>query len=156
MADQSFDLLIELAGKERDLAARELAQGRKTEQQILTQLQTLDQYHQEYRQNLQVELHKEGMSPSTLANYRGFLNSLEAAVDRTRKSLERQRKQVAQQQLSWMVKWRKVNALEALVSRRAQDKQLQVGRMEQRQTDEMATQLRRQAANFSSSIDRRF
>jgi flagellar FliJ protein len=156
MANQSFDLLIELAAKERDLAARELAQGRKTEQQILTQLQTLDQYHQEYRQNLQVELQKDGMSPSTLANYRGFLVSLEAAVDRTRKSLERQRKQVAQQQLNWMARWRKVSALEALVSRRALHERIQMGRVEQRQTDEMATQLRRQAASFSSSIDRRF
>lgn len=152
MADQAFDLLIELASKARDEAARELARGRNTEQQILKQLQTLDQYHKEYRQNLQIELHKQGMSPSTLTNYQGFLVSLEAAVDRTQKSLDRQRKQVVQQQLEWVAQWRKVSSMEALLSRRAQQEKVRRGRVEQRQMDEMASQIRRQAAK--SSMDR--
>lgn len=154
MANESLELLIDLASKARDAAARALAESRRTEQQIINQLKTLDQYHQEYRQNLQQELHKDGMSPSTLTNYRGFLNSLEAAVDRAQKSLERQRKQVAQHQQNWMTEWRKVSAIEALLSRRASQERLHAGRVEQRQTDEMASQLRRRAASFSSSIDR--
>ncbi|MBX8534204.1 flagellar export protein FliJ [Pseudomonas cichorii] len=154
MANESLELLMELTSKARDTAARALAESRRTEQQIVNQLYTLDQYHQEYRQNLQQELHKDGMSPSTLTNYRGFLNSLEAAVERAQKSLERQRKQVAQHQENWMTEWRKVSAIEALLSRRATQERLQAGRVEQRQTDEMASQLRRRSASFSSSIDR--
>lgn len=152
MADQAFDLLIELASKARDEAALELARSRNTEQQILKQLQTLDEYHKEYRQNLQIELHKKGMSPSTLTNYQGFLVSLEAAVDRTQKSLDRQRRQVAQQQLVWVAQWRKVSSMEALLNRRAQQEKVRVGRVEQRQMDEMAGQIRRQGA--SSSMNR--
>ncbi|MHC8383786.1 flagellar export protein FliJ [Pseudomonas sp. LB3P14] len=153
MANQSLDLLIELTGKARDVAARALAQSRRAEQQVVNQLRTLDQYQQEYRQNLQQALLKEGMSPSALTNYRGFLHSLEEAVDRAQKSLERHRKQVAQHQLTWLEQWRKVNAIEALLSRRAQQERLLAGRVEQRQTDEMASQLRRRPGNFSSSID---
>ncbi|HEY0287235.1 MAG TPA: flagellar export protein FliJ [Pseudomonas sp.] len=153
MANQSLDLLIELTGKARDVAARALAQSRRAEQQVVNQLSTLDQYQQEYRQNLQQELLKDGMSPSALTNYRGFLQSLEEAVDRAQKSLERHRKQVALHQQTWLEQWRKVNAIEALLSRRAQQERLQAGRVEQRQTDEMASQLRRRPGHFSSSID---
>ncbi|WVV49055.1 hypothetical protein THH46_12170 [Pseudomonas sp. NA13] len=63
MVNQSLDLLIELSAKARDVAARALAQSRQAEQQVINQLRTLDEYQQEYRQNLQRELLKEGMSP---------------------------------------------------------------------------------------------
>lgn len=153
MANQSLHLLIELATKARDEAARALAQSRRAEQQVIKQLHTLDQYQQEYRQNLQLELAKDGMSPSALTNYRGFLQSLEEAVERAQKSLARHRKQVAHHQLSWMAQWRKVSSIEALLSRRAQQEQVRAGRIEQRHTDEMASQLRRRAAAFTSSIE---
>lgn len=153
MADQSLHLLIELTAKARDVAARALAQSRNAEQQVINQLRTLDQYQQEYRQNLQLELAKDGMSPSALTNYRGFLQSLEEAVERAQKSLERHRKQVAHHQLTWMAQWRKVSAIEALLSRRAEQTRVRAGRIEQRHTDEMASQLRRRAAAFPSSID---
>ena len=153
MANQSLHLLIEIAAKARDVAARALAQSRTAEQQVINQLRTLDQYQQEYRQNLQLELAKDGMSPSALTNYRGFLQSLEEAVERAQKSLERHRKQVAHHQLTWMAQWRKVSSIEALLDRRAMQEQVRVGRIEQRQSDEMASQLRRRAATFPSSLD---
>lgn len=153
MANQSLHLLIEMAAKARDVAARALAQSRTAEQQVINQLRTLDQYQQEYRQNLQVELASDGMSPSALTNYRGFLQSLEEAVERAQKSLERHRKQVAHHQLTWMAQWRKVSSIEALLARRAQQEQVVAGRVEQRHTDEMASQLRRRVAAFPSSID---
>ncbi|MCF5722348.1 flagellar export protein FliJ [Pseudomonas syringae] len=153
MPNQSLHLLIEIAAKARDVAARALAQSRTAEQQVINQLRTLDQYQQEYRQNLQLELAKEGMSPSALTNYRGFLQSLEEAVERAQKSLERHRKQVAHHQLTWMAQWRKVSSIEALLDRRAQQEQVRIGRVEQRQSDEMASQLRRRATTFPSSLD---
>ena len=153
MADDSLHLLIELTAKARDVAARALAQSRAAEQLVIKQLRALDQYQQEYRQNLQLELAKDGMSPSALTNYRGFLQSLEEAMERAQKSLERHRKQVAHHQITWMAQWRKVNAIEALLSRRAQQAQVRAGRVEQRQMDELASQLRRRAAAFPTSID---
>ena len=153
MPNQSLHLLIEIAAKARDVAARALAQSRTAEQQVINQLRTLDQYQQEYRQNLQLELAKDGMSPSALTNYRGFLQSLEEAVERAQKSLERHRKQVAHHQLTWMAQWRKVSSIEALLDRRAMQEQVRVGRIEQRQSDEMASQLRRRATTFPSSLD---
>jgi flagellar FliJ protein len=153
MADQSLHLLIELTAKARDVAARALAQSRAAEQLVINQLRALDQYQQEYRQNLQLELAKDGMSPSALTNYRGFLQSLEEAMERAQKSLERHRKQVAHHQITWMAQWRRVNAIEALLSRRAQQAQVRAGRVEQRQADELASQMRRRAAAFPTSID---
>ncbi|WVV49056.1 flagellar FliJ family protein [Pseudomonas sp. NA13] len=63
---------------------------------------------------------------------------------------------MAQHQLTWMAQWHKVNAFEALVSRRAQQERLLAGRVEQRQTDEMASQMHQRLDRFLTSIDNRF
>ncbi|MFJ4344805.1 flagellar export protein FliJ [Pseudomonas sp. NPDC089401] len=142
MAHESLQLLIELTDRAREAAASALAQSRRTEQQMTGQLRLLDQYQREYRQNLQGELAGSGMSPSTLANYRGFLKSLEVAIERAENSLARHRTQLAQHQEHWRQQWRKVNALETLLARRREQARLQAGRAEQRRTDELAGRAR--------------
>ncbi|WDY57900.1 flagellar export protein FliJ [Pseudomonas sp. PSKL.D1] len=143
MAHASLQLLIELTDRAREAAASALAQSRRTEQQMAEQLRLLDQYEAEYRQSLQRELVGAGMSPSTLANYRGFLKSLEGAIERAQTSLARHRTQLAQHQDAWRQQWRKVNALETLLARRMEQERLIAGRADQRRTDELAGQARR-------------
>ncbi|NIE75444.1 flagellar export protein FliJ [Pantoea sp. Tr-811] len=142
MAHEPLHMLIELTDRAREAAATALAQSRRTEQQMTGQLRLLDQYQREYRQNLQGELVGAGMSPSTLANYRGFLKSLEGAIERAEASLARHRAQLAQHQEHWRQQWRKANALETLLARRREQARLQAGRAEQRRTDELAGRAR--------------
>lgn len=146
MAHDSLQLLIELTDRAREAAAHALAQSRRAEQQMREQLRLLDQYQREYRQNLQRELVGDGMSPSTLANYRGFLKSLEGAIERAEAGLAKHRAQLQQHQDHWRQQWRKVNALETLLARRLEEERLLAGRAEQRRTDELAGRAR-------SSID---
>lgn len=138
MANEPLQFLIELTARARETAASALAQSRRAEQQMAEQLRTLDQYQCEYRQNLQRELAGAGMSPATLANFRGFLKSLEGAIERAEGNLARHRTLVAQHQESWRQAWRKVNAIETLLARRLEQTRLQAGRAEQRRTDELA------------------
>lgn len=155
MAHESLQLLIELTECSRETAANALAQSRRAEQQMTEQLRLLDQYQREYRQGLQQELAGAGMSPSTLANYRGFLKSLEGAIERAEGNLNRHRAQLAQHQDTWRQAWRKVNALETLLARRVEQGRLLAGRAEQRRTDELAGRSR-QAGQFASPLDSGF
>lgn len=143
MAHESLQLLVELTARTREDAANALAQSRRAEQRLAEQLRTLDQYQREYRQALQQELAGAGMSPATLANFRGFLKSLEGAMERAEGNLVRQRTQVAEHQETWRQAWRKVNALETLLARRQHQQRLRAGRAEQRQTDEQASRAQR-------------
>lgn len=138
MAHESLQLLVELTARARETAATALAQARRAEQQMAEQLRALDGYQREYRQGLQQELLGAGMDPATLANYRGFLKSLEGAIERAESNLARHRTLVAQHQDTWRQAWRKVNALETLLARRLEQERLLAGRAEQRRTDEMA------------------
>lgn len=143
MAHESLQLLVELTARTREDAANALAQSRRAEQRLAEQLRTLDQYQREYRQALQQELAGAGMSPATLANYRGFLKSLEGAMERAQGNLARHRAQVAEHQETWRQAWRKVNAIETLLTRRQHQQRLRSGRAEQRQTDEQASRAQR-------------
>ncbi|AVD88285.1 flagellar export protein FliJ [Pseudomonas sp. SWI44] len=143
MAQESLQLLIELTARAREEAANALSQSRRAEQRLEAQLRTLDQYQREYRQTLQQQLAGAGMSPATLANYRGFLKSLEGAMERAERNLAHHRTQVAEHQETWRKAWRKVNAIETLLARREEQERLRVGRAEQRQTDEQASRARR-------------
>lgn len=145
----SLDLLAELAHKARDGAARTLAQQRQALRQLAGQLKTLQQYQQEYRQSLQSTLHKEGMSPASLANYRAFLASLDTAMDRARNSMARQQAEIDKSQQAWQAEWRKAHAYEALLQRRATQQQHLANRREQRQSDEMGARMRQQPGPFT-------
>lgn len=145
MAHESLHLLVELTAKAREAAASALAKSRQAEQQMAAQLRALDGYQREYRQTLQQELAGAGMSPATLANFRGFLKSLETAIERAEGNLAKHRAQVAQHQAAWQQAWRKVNALETLLARRLEQERLLAGRAEQRRTDELAGRTQRGA-----------
>lgn len=145
----SLDLLSELAHKAQDAAARTLAQHRQQLRQLAAQLKTLQQYQQEYRQGLQHKLHKEGMGPSGLANYRAFLTSLDTAMDRARASMAKQQAEIDKCQLAWQAEWRKAHAYDTLLQRRAAQLQLTAGRREQRLDDELGARMRQQPGTFS-------
>ncbi len=145
MANESLHLLVELTAKARETAASTLAKSRRAEQQMADQLRALDGYQREYRQTLQQQLRGAGMSPATLANFRGFLKSLETAIERAEANLGKYRAQVEQHQEAWRQAWRQVNALETLLARRQEQARLLAGRAEQRRTDELAGRTQRGA-----------
>ncbi|MDE1168405.1 MAG: flagellar export protein FliJ [Pseudomonas sp.] len=153
MPTSSLDLLTELARKAQDAAARTLAQQRLALQQINSQLQTLQQYNQEYRQALQQKLHKEGMTPASLANYRAFLASLDRAVDRASQSLITKQGEIDKSQLNWQAQWRKTHAYQTLAQRRAAETQRLANRTEQRHSDELSARMQQQPGAFATTCD---
>ncbi|MCL7461872.1 flagellar export protein FliJ [Pseudomonas sp. NW5] len=151
----ALDTLIGLAREAVDQAARLLASERTTQQQVQQQLKMLDEYRLEYARRMQ-EAMCQGIDPASLANYRQFLASLDQAITRARQTLLTQQQKVENSQRAWQAQHRTLNAYCTLSERRQQAETLRANRREQRDTDEVSSRSRTDAALSNSSIlDRR-
>ncbi len=149
----ALDTLIELTRTALDNAARLLASERRTQQQILQQLQVLQQYRMEYGQRMQEAMHA-GIDPASLLNYRAFLASLDSAIERASRSMLSQQQKVDNSQRVWQEQRRKLNSYDTLVERRQQTALLEASRREQRISDELSARLRQNADPTAPSPDR--
>lgn len=130
--------LIELAREARDKAGQLLAAERHNEAQLLTQLQTLNHYRQEYAGRLQ-QLLCTGIDPATLHNYQQFLGSLDASISRARQAINQQQQRVTAGQQHWQQQQQRLSSYTTLTQRRSVELQRQVLRHELRQSDELTT-----------------
>ncbi len=144
-ATTALDTLIDLTKEALDQAARLLAGERRTQQQVLQQLQTLNQYRLEYGQRLQEAL-QQGIDPASLLNYRAFLGSLDNAIERASQTLRQQQQKVDNSQRLWQEQHRKLNSYDTLVERRQQTVMLHASRAEQRASDELSARMSRNSA----------
>ncbi|MBI6882545.1 flagellar export protein FliJ [Pseudomonas putida] len=147
----ALDKLVELTQDLLNKASVDLANSRKSEKQAKDFLQALLGYRADYTMEMQ-RLMLEGMSAMTLNHYRAFVNSLDSAIQQANATLKSLEQAVQNNQDDWMDKYQKVNAYETLIDRRLKSVQIKESRREQRQTDEISSQLRlRQARNAFSS-----
>jgi flagellar FliJ protein len=147
----ALDTLIELGQKALDDAGSRLADSRQTEQQAQQFLQTLTQYHLDYRREMQ-RLMQSGMDALTMTNYRAFLGSLDNAIAQAKESVEASSRTVDLNQENWRNQHHKLNAYETLNSRRAQAENIKQGRAEQQLNDEFSARLfRRHDHSYSPS-----
>lgn len=146
----ALDTLVELTKEVLDNAALRLAKSRRSEQQAREYLTTLQNYRQEYAKELQ-KLMRKGIDSMTRGNYRSFLNSLDQAIEQANRSVKEQETNVNLNQTNWKDQYIKLNSFETLISRRQQSAKLAASRVEQRQADEMSSQmLLRQRHNYDS------
>ncbi|MFG6176430.1 flagellar export protein FliJ [Halomonas sp. THAF12] len=139
MSRTALDNLTELAREARDLAGQRLAGDRRSVDQIIAQLESLQRYRAEYAAQLQVAL-REGIDPASMHNYQRFLASLDDALVRARQALEEQRRRVAHSQRHWQQEQRRLSSYDTLAERRAEAQRRAEQRREQRDTDELVTQ----------------
>lgn len=137
----SLDTLISLARDSRDNASIELNHLRRERQNAETQLDTLTRYRDEYRQRLQTAM-QSGIGPDSWYNYQQFLASLDAAIARARQTVEARKTGLDQGQQRWQSEQRRLSAYNTLASRRESEEYRRSARQEQRQTDEMAANIR--------------
>jgi len=150
-ATSTLDTLIELGQKALDEAGSRLADSRQSEQQAQQFLDTLNQYHLDYRREMQRQM-QSGMDALTLTNYRAFLGSLDKAIVQAKEAVESSTRSVDLNQENWRNQHHKLNAYETLNSRREQVEQTKQGRAEQRMSDEFsARQARRHDNSYSPS-----
>ncbi|MDR5866451.1 flagellar export protein FliJ [Halomonas koreensis] len=147
MSQTALDNLTELAREARDKAGQQLAGERRSAEQIVAQLESLQRYRREYAGQLNTAM-REGIDPAAMHNYQRFLASLDDALERAHQALAEQRQRVERSQRHWQEEQRRLTSYDTLAERRATARRRAEQRREQRATDELVTQrwLRRDAA----------
>lgn len=139
--------LIQLAQDAEDEARRALGLAVTQGQGAQRQLESLQQYREDYRERLHDERQK-GIRAANYRNFTRFLATLEEAIVQQTKVVDQQQRAIEESTLHWQSKRRKRHAYEALAERQAQAQRLKEDRNEQRLMDEFAMQAhRRHMAN---------
>lgn len=147
----ALDTLVEMTRELLDEAGVRLANSRKSAKQAKDFMDTLLSYRADYTNEMQ-RLMRDGMSAMMLGHYRSFVGSLDSAIQQASNTLKGLEQSVNANQANWIDKHQKVNAYETLIDRRAKALKIKDSRLEQRQTDEISSQLRvRQSHNALSS-----
>lgn len=142
-----LDLLIEQSREARDHAGRSLADERRGETQAADQLETLTAYRDEYSQRLQAAMNA-GIDAASLANYQGFIRSLDDAIERARQALRDQGERVSASRQHWQQSQRQLSSYDTLAARRAGRERQEEHRQERRNNDEQSNNvLARQRLN---------
>lgn len=129
--------LTEQAEKARTEAAQLLAEERQNKQKIALQLQTLQQYRNDYAEQLQLHM-QQGIASHLLTNYRQFLLSLDSAISRAQNALVDQQTKVDNSQQHWMSKQHKLASYETLHGRQQTAAQRVTNKREQKLADELS------------------
>ncbi|MFD1006852.1 flagellar export protein FliJ [Oceanisphaera ostreae] len=129
-------LLEQLDNKERKAAA-ELGAAQLQLQQLEQQQQTLNQYQRNYSEEFQSR-GREGLTSHQFGHFQGFINKLEAAQEQQQGVLQQARLQLEQTRTDWMALRTRKQAIETLLARAAERKQVESNRQEQKMMDNMA------------------
>ena len=138
-------MLIELAQKEADEAARKLSAMLALQQQSEQKFNLLLSYRNEYQQRLTTNV-QQGIATATLQNFDLFLKKLSDAIEQQRNELNHWKTSVNTAQALWQQAQRKLRSFGILEQRRQHQLTHQGNRLLQKQTDEFAaraTQLNR-------------
>lgn len=133
-----LNTLIDLARSARDTAGQQLAGARRTEMQLVHQVEQLKEYRLEYVRKLQATL-KSGTSLATVNDYRRFITSLDDAIAHAKAELASRKQVVIERQQTLQLEQRRLKSFDTLISRREQETLRRDERRELRQTDEINT-----------------
>lgn len=134
---RALHLLLDQLDNQERKAVAELGSAQLQLQQLEQQQQTLSQYQRNYSQEFQ-NRGREGLSSHQFGHFQGFINKLELAQEQQQDGLKQARLQVEQNRTAWMAVRTRKQAIEKLLEREAERKQVESHRQEQKMMDNMA------------------
>ncbi len=138
--------VIEMAQTAEQEAAGKLRQYKTALQQAQQQLQSLEQYRDDYQQQW-INKGQVGVSGQWLMNYQRFLSQLEVAIEQQQKSLVWHENNVRSSQAVWQQTYARLEGLRKLVQRYREEAQKAADKQEQKLLDEMAQRLMMRSAS---------
>ena len=138
--------VIEMAQTAEQEAACKLRQYKAALQQAQQQLQSLEQYRDDYQQQW-ISKGQVGVSGQWLMNYQRFLSQLEVAIEQQQKSLVWHENNVRSSQAVWQQTYARLEGLRKLVQRYREEAQKTADKQEQKLLDEMAQRLMMRSAS---------
>ncbi|WP_417614590.1 flagellar export protein FliJ [Oceanisphaera sp.] len=134
---KALHLLLEQLDNQERKAAAESGAAQLQLQQLEQQQQTLSQYQRNYSQQFQ-DRGREGLSAHQFGHFQGFIKKLELAQEQQQGGLMQARQQLEQSRAAWMAVRTRKQAIEKLLEREAERKQIEQHRQEQKMMDNMA------------------
>ena len=142
MANPSvIETLIELTTQQSEEAAKRLGQATRQSEQAQEKLDLLQQYRQEYVDQLQAQM-SNGLSVAGHANFLRFIQGLDRAISQQDAAVLQSKYLVERERDSWREHERKRLSYGTLVQRAQQEALLRANRQDQKQTDERAARRR--------------
>lgn len=138
--------VIDMAQTAEQEAAGKLRQYKAALQQAQQQLQSLEQYRDDYQQQW-INKGQVGVSGQWLMNYQRFLSQLEVAIEQQQKSLVWHENNVRSSQAVWQQTYARLEGLRKLVQRYREEAQKTADKQEQKLLDEMAQRLMMRSAS---------
>ncbi len=138
--------VIDMAQTAEQEAAGKLRQYKAALQQAQQQLQSLEQYRDDYQQQW-INKGQVGVSGQWLMNYQRFLSQLEVAIEQQQKSLVWHENNVRSSQAVWQQTYARLEGLRKLVQRYRDEAQKAADKQEQKLLDEMAQRLMMRSAS---------
>ncbi|HKM37429.1 MAG TPA: flagellar export protein FliJ [Thiopseudomonas sp.] len=137
--------VVDMAKNEEREAAGKLGQSQATLEQARQQLESLQQYRDDYQQQW-IDKGQTGVSGQWLMNYQRFLSQLEVAIEQQDKSLAWHDSNLNKARAAWQQAYARVEGLRKLVQRYREEAQKVASKQEQKMLDEMALRLMAQHA----------
>lgn len=135
-----LETLQSLAKRRTEGALAELGDALRASRHSADQLRLLEQYRTEYANRL-ATASQLGLPATVLANYRSFLDRLDAVIAQAQRDLDIRGVMVEAGQARWRDARREEQSFEVIVERRAAGAQQREARRTQKQADEIAARL---------------
>lgn len=142
-------LLVSLAQRDLDSAARTLGAFQQQRTQAQEQLASLVAYREEYQARM-TAAGQDGMRASNLRNYQTFIDTLDGAIAQQRAALDMAEQRLHTGQLDYQTRRQKVSSYETLASRARERQFARAARVEQRDADEYAAKIVRERTEQST------
>lgn len=141
-------LLIELAQKDVDEAARLLGERQSQRANVERQLEAIRQYRHEYRTRMQTAT-LSGMAGCDWRNFQQFIDTLDTAIGQQAMLLEQADQRLEMARREWQVQQRRLNSFGTLASREQARVDARTARREQKENDEFAARSLRRRGESS-------
>lgn len=134
----SIATLQSLAKSHSDAALAALGEALAASRTSAERLQLLQRYRDEYQGRLTVAV-RNGVTTLQLANYRAFLDKLDAAIAQAAAEAQNRTAVVAADTARWHEARQREKSFEVIADRRAEHRRSHLARQDQKLADEIAT-----------------
>jgi flagellar FliJ protein len=137
-SNSALDILIDLATKQSDEAAKRLGRAIKANGDATQKLAMLQQYREDYVVRFQAQMSSSGVTAAAHRNFQGFISKLDEAIAGQQRVVNDAERRVGMERTAWQGSERKRMSYDILADRKMKAQQLKDTRREQKQTDEFA------------------
>lgn len=139
---QRLGVIVELNAKNEKQALEEMGKAQNKKQQAQLQLESLENYHQEYKVKYQVT-HESGVNISQLLEFRAFIDKLGKAIREQQQTVLQKENELNNARKAWERLHQKSKSLQKVCDSALAEEVKLEDKREQKEQDDRATRMGR-------------